>query len=223
MNDSKISKVNIRFYINLFIVLVALISFFVILFFVIKYDSLSIDSYFYYVFHDKFESNFMTNFYKVYTYLGSFYGLMIIALIFLIVCKNKKLGIGLGLNLIIVGILNFLIKIIIRRPRPADINIITESGFSFPSGHAMMSIAFFGMIIYFIYKFITNKCLKSVLIIVMYIIILMLGTSRIYLGVHYFSDVLAGFLIGYVILSVNIYLFNILSEHKFKKLNKKNQ
>ena len=79
----------------------------------------------------------------------------------LIVSKNKKLGIGLSVNLIIVGVLNVLLKIIVRRPRPEDINIITESGFSFPSGHAMMSIALYGMLIYFVYKFIKNKGIST--------------------------------------------------------------
>ena len=218
------SNNNLRFWINLSIVLLAMVCFFIILFFVLKYDSLKMDNIFYIIFHDKFESKFMTGFYKIYTYLGSFYGLMIIALLVLIVFKDKRLGIGLSLNLIIVGALNFLLKIIVSRPRPEGINIITESGFSFPSGHAMMSIALFGLLIYFAYKFIKNKGLRIFLIIIFSILTLMIGTSRIYLGVHYFSDVLAGFLIGYAVLSGNIYIFNRLYNYKFKKIisNKSN-
>lgn len=149
---------------------------------------------------------------------------MIIALLVLIVFKDKRLGIGLSLNLIIVGVLNFLLKIIVRRPRPEEINIIIESGFSFPSGHAMMSIALFGMLIYFAYKFIKNKGVKIFLIVLFSILTFLIGTSRIYLGVHYFSDVLAGFLIGYAVLSGNIYIFNRLYNYKFKKIisNKSN-
>ncbi len=209
---------NIKFWINLSIVIFFVLCFFIILYFVVRFDSLQMDTYFYNIFHDKIESEFMTSFYKIFTYLGSFYTLMIIALLMLIVLKNKKLGIGLSVNLIIVGVLNVLLKIIVRRPRPEDINIITESGFSFPSGHAMMSIALYGMLIYFVYKFIKNKGLKIFLMILLGALILLIGASRIYLGVHYFSDVLAGYLIGYAILSGNIFIFNCLYDFKFNRL-----
>lgn len=209
---------NIKFWINLSIVIFFVLCFFIILYFVVRFDSLQMDTYFYNIFHDKIESEFMTSFYKIFTYLGSFYTLMIIALLMLIVSKNKKLGIGLSVNLIIVGVLNVLLKIIVRRPRPEDINIITESGFSFPSGHAMMSIALYGMLIYFVYKFIKNKGLKIFLMILLGALILLIGASRIYLGVHYFSDVLVGYLIGYAILSGNIFIFNRLYNFKFDRL-----
>ncbi len=209
---------NIKFWINLSIVIFFVLCFFIILYFVVRFDSLQMDTYFYNIFHDKIESEFMTSFYKIFTYLGSFYTLMIIALLILIVLKNKKLGIGLSVNLIIVGVLNVLLKIIVRRPRPEDINIITESGFSFPSGHAMMSIALYAMLIYFVYKFIKNKGLKIFLMILLGALILLIGASRIYLGVHYFSDVLVGYLIGYAILSGNIFIFNRLYNFKFDRL-----
>lgn len=213
-------KNNIKFCVNLSIVIIALISFFVLEFFVVHFDSLKIDDIFYTIFHDDIESNFMTGFYKYFTHIGSFYGLIVIALILLIALKNKKLGVATIVNLIIVGIFNFVVKMIVRRPRPDGINIITESGYSFPSGHAMMSIAFFGLLIYFSYKFIKNKGLKIFLIILLSAITFLLGASRIYLGVHYFTDVLAGFLIGYVLLCFNIFLFNQLNCTKIKNSNK---
>ncbi len=64
------SNNNLKFWINLSIALLAMICFFIILFFVLKYDSLKMDNIFYIIFHDKFESKFMTGFYKIYTYLG---------------------------------------------------------------------------------------------------------------------------------------------------------
>ena len=89
-----------------------------------------------------------------------------------------------------------MLKHIVQRPRPTEHRIIDESGYSFPSGHSMVSAAFYWFLIYLIYKNIKNKYLKCSLITVLSLLIIMIGTSRIYLGVHYTSDVLAGFLVA---------------------------
>ena len=83
-----------------------------------------------------------------------------------------------------------------QRPRPIEFRIIDENGYSFPSGHSMVSAAFYGFLIYLIYKNIKNKYLKWGLITILSLLIIFIGISRIYLGVHYTSDVLAGFLIS---------------------------
>lgn len=113
---------------------------------------------------------------------------------------------SIGLNLIIVSVLNVVLKDILQRPRPTEYRIINESGYSFPSGHSMISMAFYGFIIYLTYKYVKNKYIKWGLITLLSILIITIGISRIYLGVHYTSDVLAGFLISisYLILYTNI-------------------
>ena len=84
-------------------------------------------------------------------------------------------------------------------------NLITEKGYSFPSGHSMVSFAYYGLLIYLIYKYIDNKVLKYILIFILTTIILLVGLSRIYLGVHYTTDVLGGYIFGllYLIIFIN--------------------
>jgi membrane-associated phospholipid phosphatase len=77
-----------------------------------------------------------------------------------------------------------------------EYRIIEETGYSFPSGHSMISMAFYGYIIYLIYKYVKNKYIKWISIVLLSILICSIGISRIYLGVHYTSDVLGGFLIS---------------------------
>ncbi len=85
---------------------------------------------------------------------------------------------------------------------------MTKYGYSLPSGHSMVSLAFYGLIIYFIYKNIENKHIKWTLIAVLSLLIVFIGISRIYLGVHYTSDVLAGFLLAIPYLIIYISTFN---------------
>ena len=141
------------------------------------------------------------------TWIGSAPALISIALILLALIKNKKTGLAIFLNLIIVSVLNQILKFILQRPRPTEYRIVNESGYSFPSGHSMISMAFYGFLIYLIYKNIKNKYLKWTLIVLLSLLILGIGVSRIYLGVHYTSDVLAGFLISisYLVIYIKIY------------------
>ncbi len=151
-------------------------------------------------------SDFATPIAKFITNFGGAIFLIGIAVILFIVIKNKKIGISIITNLGIITILNQLLKRILQRPRPEEFRIINESGYSFPSGHSMISMAFYGYLIYLIYKYVKNKYLKWFLITILGILIVNIGISRIYLGVHYTSDVLAGFLISisYLIVYISI-------------------
>ena len=130
------------------------------------------------------------------TQLGGAIFLIGLSITLAIVIKNKKIGILIWVNIAISTLLNQILKFIIQRPRPTEFRIIDERGYSFPSGHSMISATFYGFLIYLIYKNVKNKYLKYSLITMLIILILLIGTSRIYLGVHYASDVLAGFLIA---------------------------
>ena len=86
--------------------------------------------------------------------------------------------------------------------------MVSETGYSFPSGHSITSMVFYGYLIYLIYKYVDNKKIKIPLIIVLAILIPLIGLSRIYLGVHYTSDVLCGFLLGWIYLIIFISISN---------------
>lgn len=143
------------------------------------------------------------------TNLSGVYALTVLSVILLLVMKEKKIPLLISLNLIYSFLANIIAKEIFTRPRPIGINLIEESGFSYPSGHAMVSMAFYGFIAYLLYKKQKNKLTKSILIISLIITILLIGFSRIYLGVHYLSDVLGGFLLSIVYLMIYIKCINL--------------
>lgn len=145
---------------------------------------------------------------KIITHFGGATFLILLSTILLITIKKKKIGIYIWLNLGISAILNQILKNIFQRPRPTEYRIINEMGYSFPSGHSMASMAFYGFLIYIIYKNVKNKYLKWTSIILLSLLITLIGLSRIYLGVHYTSDVLAGFFISLSYLIIFTSFFN---------------
>ena len=141
-------------------------------------------------------SDFATPIAKFITNFGGAIFLTILTIILFIIIKNKKIGVSIFYNLEIITALNQLLKNILQRPRPTEYRIIEETGYSFPSGHSMISMAFYGYLIYLIYKYVNNKYVKWTSMVLLSILICSIGISRIYLGVHYTSDVLGGFLIS---------------------------
>lgn len=143
---------------------------------------------------------------KLITNLGGTIALVTLAIILVISIKNKKIGFSIVLNLVFISVLNVLLKNIVQRPRPTEYRIINENGYSFPSGHSMISMAFYGFLIYLICEYVKDKNLKILSVLILSILILSIGISRIYLGVHYTSDVLAGFMISisYLIIYTSI-------------------
>ena len=157
-------------------------------------------------------SDFATPIAKFITNFGGAIFIITLMITLFILIKDKKIGLSIFLNLVIVTTLNQLLKRILQRPRPTEYRIIEETGYSFPSVHSMVSMAFYGYLIYLIYKYVKNKYIKWTLIVLLSILICSIGISRIYLGVHYTSDVLGGFLasISYLVIyisAVNKFLF----------------
>lgn len=182
---------------------VFIIIFGIIAFFVINHQTGDFDS-FVYNMVTFFKTDYLTGFYKFITFFASEIMILLVSLVLIIVFKNKKYGAFALLNAISILILNILLKLIFMRDRPYDLMIITESGYSFPSGHAMASLGFYGFIIYLLWYFNITKRMKILFSIMLSILILLIGMSRIYLGVHYASDVLAGYMVSgaYLILYI---------------------
>ena len=145
---------------------------------------------------------------RVITLLGGTIFIISSAVLLFIIIKNKKIGFLILANLTIIAALNQLLKHILKRPRPTGYRLIEVSGYSFPSGHSMVSMAYYGFLIYLIYKYVKNKYIKWISICILSIFICLIGISRIYLGVHYTSDVLAGFLISITYLIMYIEIVN---------------
>jgi undecaprenyl-diphosphatase len=119
---------------------------------------------------------------------------------FLFIKKNSKLAIISFIIPVITILLNQWLKYFIQRPRPNILRLIEESGTSFPSGHSMMSMIVYWMIALYCYYFIKNKTLRIILVTFFTLLILAIWFSRIYLWVHYFSDVVAWFIISLLVL-----------------------
>ena len=144
----------------------------------------------------------LNNFFKIITQFGSALVLIIITILCVIFIRDKKYKILVPANLLTIAIINIVLKNFFLRPRPNELRLIEETGYSFPSGHAMASTAFYGLLIYFAHEKIENKILRNTICIMLGLLILLISVSRIYVGVHYTSDVIAGtcFSIAYLIL-----------------------
>lgn len=132
--------------------------------------------------------------------------LLALSVILLIVMKNKKTALYIFINLACAFLTNEVAKTIFDRSRPIGINLVDETGLSYPSGHSMVGLAFYGFIAYLLYENSKNKKHQIAIITFFTITILIIGFTRIYLGVHYLTDVIGGFLLGtiYLITYINI-------------------
>ena len=183
-------KLKPKQYIKAIIIFLLCILFLEMLERIVENQIVKFDEFIYNLFY---RNDTMTSIMKVITFLGEASTLIGLCIISLIGIKDKKIAWTIPLNLILITILTQSLKFIVKRPRPTGINLIDIGGYSFPSGHTTSSVAFYGYLIYLIYKKCQNRKTKSCLITILSILIFLIGISRIYLGVHYASDVLAGF------------------------------
>lgn len=155
-------------------------------------------------------SDAMTVVMKGFTELGSEFLVILLivafAAILALIGYRRELIFYLG----VIGssaLLNLLLKVVFQRARP-DINRIVEAtGFSFPSGHSMSAFTLYGITIYFLWKHLKYGWMRTTVVLTGTVLIAMIGISRVYLGVHYPSDVIGGYLVSaaWLIMSVALY------------------
>lgn len=160
-----------------------------------------------------FRSSILTDYFVFVTDVGDVKGYLVImtvsvALTFLIFKKWKYVG-QIFLVLILATLSNMMLKRFIDRARPEIEHLVTVKTLSYPSGHAMSSMAFYGFVIYLVYKLRIKTFWKFILITSLILLIASIGISRIYLGVHFPSDVLGGWIAGMIWIFFCIFVFNL--------------
>lgn len=160
-----------------------------------------------------FRTDFLTSYFKIVTDIGDTFGylaaLLICAILFNLFFKNWKYVLQLLSVLTLALSSNLILKQLINRQRPTLEHLVTVKTLSYPSGHAMTAMAFYGFLIYLIVTFKISKVLKFGLITVFSILILSIGISRIYLGVHFPSDIVGGFVAGFIWVVFCILILNL--------------
>lgn len=155
------------------------------------------------------------------THLGDRYAYIVLAILLFLYLYIRKGNLVFTVQavvvLVVAGALSFWLKDLIGRPRPEAVHHLGIGSKSFPSGHSMSSIAFYGFLIHLCWRIYRNKLKKIVLSIVLVLIILSIGLSRIYLQVHYPSDVLSGFAAGGICLVFFIMVFSVMRFRQRRK------
>ncbi|MCI1956427.1 MAG: phosphatase PAP2 family protein [Oscillospiraceae bacterium] len=132
--------------------------------------------------------------------------ILLCLVLFLVPKTRKSIAPPVSAAVILSAVLNVVLKRIFARGRPNVLRLISETGYSFPSGHAMISASLYGMLILLIWKYFRSVPLKVSLSLACAALTALIGFSRVYLGVHYAGDVLGGWLFGAAV-SLSVYSF----------------
>lgn len=115
-----------------------------------------------------------------------------------------------------------ILKDVYQRERPIYDPSIDAVGYSFPSGHATVSMAFYGIIIYFVWKYMKQSSLKTIALYSLGTYIFIMGMSRVLLRAHYISDVLAGFAVAFTYVTLWIVLYQFVTKIVISRSSQKN-
>ena len=138
---------------------------------------------------------------------------LILIFYFVVVTKQNWFSIRVITIAISSLVLMLLLKQLFQRKRPLSPLLRAAKGLSFPSGHAIMAVTFYGLLIYILQHTITSDWLRVFLTTILVVLILLIGFSRVYLRVHYASDVTAGFIIGSLWLIISLFVLKLLEAY----------
>lgn len=201
-----------------------ILSFFVLTHFVLSEGTLSIDVKLAKMVYT-LESPFLTSVMSLVSFLGSTGPVIVISLILMVVLY-KTVGNRREILLFVVVsigsvLLNILLKHLFQRERPSLIQIVAETGFSYPSGHSMAALSLYGITTFLFWKHIKKSSRRKLLIAASTMIIMTMGFSRVYLGVHYPTDIIGGYLISGFWLALTIFGYQYIQERRANKGNSK--
>lgn len=154
------------------------------------------------------ENIYLENMYRVFTFIASTIFVIVACLAILVisvVMKKKEIGAVIFGSVAISTIVNRIIKISFRRPRPEVRRLVVEKSFSFPSGHTMAAVTLYGILIFFVMRSKLNKGLKLAISIVLGLLPICVAVSRIYLGAHFASDVTGAAITSTALLLIETY------------------
>ena len=164
-------------------------------------------------------SDALTKVLIVITNIGGPIGIMCICgIIFAIPKLRNRIAIPVSVTITISFLLNILLKKIFARERPDILRLVSESFYSFPSGHAMINMALYSILIFYAYNLVKSKKIRCLIYLVLTSLVLLIGFTRIYLGVHYAGDILGGWLMGLV---VSIITYAVLKKPTITEYDKK--
>ena len=160
-----------------------------------------------------FRTAALTKYFIFFTNIGDLYGYLIVLAISSFISyfffKRWRGVVQTIFVLVVASLSNVILKRFIDRARPGIEHLVSVETLSYPSGHAMSAMAFYGFVIYLFSRFKINIFLKTLIIILLIFIILNIGISRIYLGVHYPSDIAGGYIAGFIWVVFCILIFNL--------------
>lgn len=151
----------------------------------------------------------LTMFWKFITHSGDSEIVIMLGIVLLLVKSlRKKYGVKFAIAALSSTALYQVMKYIFQRPRPdIALRLIEESGYSFPSGHSMNCLVSYGILAYLILKYCGNARLAKILSVGLGLIIILIGLSRVYVGVHFPTDIIGGWSLGIAVLVAMMYAF----------------
>jgi len=160
-------------------------------------------------------SNILTLIMKIISYMGNTLIVILICIVLILIPKIRwKYGLVVSIGVITSTMFNNLLKVIFLRERPNVLQLINENSYSFPSGHSMINMTMYSLLAILLFKNIKNKTFKYLIPSLVMLIPIIIGVSRVYLGVHYITDVIGGWIFGLLVTVVVYQIYNVIKKNK---------